>query len=97
MRLDLISPPRLGVREAGVGRSGASWDITTGPKLRADRRCVARRMPIARLDGPRSPTSILKKTLGARPGVRERTFRHVVGSPIMVAANDNTPRLVDQR
>ena len=47
MRLDLISLPRLGLLEAGVGRSAASWDITTGPKLRAclsnqHRLCCAR-------------------------------------------------------
>ena len=47
MRLDSISPPKLGLLEAGLGPSAASWDITTGPELRAclsnqHRLCCAR-------------------------------------------------------
>ena len=57
MRLDLISPPRLGLFEGGVGRSAASWDITTGPKLRSylsnpTRLCCARSVLNLLLDGP---------------------------------------------
>jgi hypothetical protein len=55
MRLDLISPPRLDLLEAGVGRSAASWGITTGPKLRA---CLSNQR---RLCCPRSVLNLLSR------------------------------------
>jgi hypothetical protein len=61
MRLDLISPPRLDLLEAGVGRSAASWGITTGPKLRA---CLSNQH---RLCCVRSVLNLLYRWSSSRP------------------------------
>jgi hypothetical protein len=61
MRLDLISPPRLDLLEAGVGRSAASWGITTGPKLRA---CLSNQH---RLCCARSVLNLLSRWSSSRP------------------------------